>query len=146
MSPTLFVNLPVTNLAAATEFYRGLGFSLDGRFTDENAASVIVSDTIMVMLLTEESFARFTDKQIINSNTHIEVITSLGLASRAEVDALADRAYAMGAIAPKDPTDEGFLYLRTFQDPDGHAWEVCYLDESAIPEGALPAGTDPASE
>jgi len=133
MSTQIFVNLPVKDLDAAKAFYTALGFTVDEQFTDENASSIVVSDTIYVMLLNEAFAKQFTNKAVADATTTTEVINALSVDARGEVDRLADAAFGAGATAVKDPQEEGgFMYSRSFADLDGHQWEVLYMDPRAL--------------
>ncbi|MCB7135346.1 VOC family protein [Cellulosimicrobium marinum] len=133
MSTQIFVNLPVKDLDASKAFYTALGYAVNEEFTDENASSIVVSDAIYVMLLSEEFATQFTNKAIADATVTTEVINALSVDSRAEVDRLADAAFAAGATPVKDPQEEGgFMYSRSFADPDGHQWEVLHMDPGAL--------------
>lgn len=132
MSTMIFVNLSVKDLDRAKEFYTQLGFSINSQFTDENASSVVISDTIYVMLLTEEFMRRFTSKQLADAHTVTEAINALGVDSREAVDDLADRALAAGGTETRPAEDQGFMYSRAFADPDGHQWESVYMDPGYV--------------
>lgn len=128
----IFVNLPVKDLNRSIAFFESLGYSFNAQFTDEKAACLVISDTIYAMLLTEEFFRTFISKEIADTQTTAEAILALATDSRAHVDELADKALAAGGTEPKAPIDHGFMYTRSFQDPDGHLWEIFYMDESAL--------------
>lgn len=132
MSTKIFVNLPVQDLARSKAFFTQLGYSFDDRFSDENAACLVISDDIFAMLLTEPFFKTFTKKEIADSRTSTETIIALSTDSRAQVDELADRALAAGGRAAGDPQDHGFMYVRSFNDPDGHHWEVLWMDPAMV--------------
>lgn len=132
MSMKIFVNLPVKDLDKSVAFFTELGFSFNQQFTDENASAMTVSDDISVMLLVEPFFQSFTTKKVADATTTTETITCLGVDSREQVDELADRALAAGGQPANDPMDEGFMYLRSFQDLDGHIWELTYMDPTAM--------------
>lgn len=132
MSRMIFVNLPVKDLSASTAFFEALGFSKNSQFSDENASSIVISDTIHVMLLTEPFFKGFTRKDIADSTTSTEAMIALSADSRDAVDELADKAIAAGGQTATDPQDHGFMYGRSFYDLDGHHWEVMWMDSSAI--------------
>jgi predicted lactoylglutathione lyase len=135
MSMMMFVNLPVADLERATAFYSGLGFSVNPQFTDDTAACIVLDDGhVYLMLLTHDSWARFTSKSIVDSSMSSEVILSISADDRVGVDTLADTALATGGSFSYDPQDMGFMYSRSFQDPDGHLWEVVHLDTTAVPE------------
>jgi predicted lactoylglutathione lyase len=134
-SRLMFVNVPVKDLDASVEFFRTLGFDFDEKFTDETATCMIVSDKAFVMLLTEERFADFTSKPLADARSTTEAILSVSADSREEVDAFADRALEAGASKANDPMDMGFMYGRSFNDPDGHLWEVVWMDPQAAQQG-----------
>ncbi|AIQ51942.1 VOC family protein [Paenibacillus sp. FSL R7-0331] len=127
----LFINLPVANLQRSIEFFTAIGFEFNPQFTDENATCMIINGNSYAMLLTREYFGTFTNKTIIDSAAHTEVITCFSAASREQVDELVQKALNAGGKPFNDPVDHGFMYNWSFQDPDGHLWEVMYMDESA---------------
>ena len=132
MSRMIFVNLPVKDLAKSVEFFARLGFPANPQFSDENASSIVISDTISAMLLTEPFFKTFTKKAVADATQSTEVIVALSADSRQEVDELVDKAFAAGAQSANETMDEGPMYGRSFQDLDGHLWEVMYMDMSAM--------------
>jgi predicted lactoylglutathione lyase len=134
----IFVNLPVTDLSRAVAFYEAVGAVNDPRFTDDTAACMSWSDSIHVMLLTHEKYRQFTPKHIIDAREASEVILCLSRESRADVDATLARARAAGARPDPTPEQEfGFMYGRSFEDPDGHAWEVMWMDVDAAMKAGL---------
>jgi uncharacterized protein len=135
MSTMTFVNLPVKDLARATEFFTKLGFSFDQQFTNENATRMIISDNASVLLAVEPFFKGFiTPQDIADTSRSREVIVGLSAESRRQVDDLAEKALAAGAQGLGDPQDDGFMYMRGFRDLDGHQWSFIYMDMSAIPQ------------
>lgn len=131
MSTKIFVNLPVKDLTKSTAFFTELGFSFNPQFSDENAGCMVISDDIYAMLLVEPFFKAFTKKEIVDATKSTEAILALGVESRQRVDELADTAIEAGGQPANDPMDEGFMYGRSFQDLDGHIWEVMHMDETA---------------
>jgi predicted lactoylglutathione lyase len=124
----IFVNLPVRDLPASKAFFSALGYHFNPQFTDENAACMVVSDSIFVMLLVEAFFQTFTPKPLCDARAQTEVITCLSAASREAVDTLVDAALKAGASEPMPARDYGFMYQRGFQDLDGHLWEIAHMD------------------
>ncbi|MBN2424997.1 MAG: VOC family protein [Calditrichaceae bacterium] len=124
----IFVNLPVKNLDRAIGFFTGLGLTLNPEYTDQNAACMVISEKIFVMLLTEEFFKTFAKKEIVNAAKSTEAIVALSMESREEVNEIADKALKTGGKISGDPMDHGWMYSRSFEDPDGHLWEVFYMD------------------
>ena len=128
----IFVNLPVNDLAASKKFFTELGYTINPQFSDENATSVVISDTIVAMLLTKPFYATFTKKEIADAAKTSEVLIALSAESRAKVDELVDRALALGGTPSGDTQDMGFMYGRSFDDLDGHTWEVVWMNPDAI--------------
>jgi predicted lactoylglutathione lyase len=135
MATKIFVNLPVKRLDRSVAFFTELGFRFNAQFTDENATCMIVGEDIFVMLLVEKFFKTFTNKPIADAAGSTEVIIALSADSRQQVDELVDKALAVGGAPSRFTQDQGFMYGRSFQDPDGHLWEVMYMDPSAVNPG-----------
>ena len=131
-SRKVFVNLAVRDLKRAKAFFATLGFSFDPRFTDEKAACMIVNPEACVMLLSEPFFKTFTRRNVCDTRTHTEGLFALSCESRAEVDEVVRRAVAAGGGHAMDPIDHGFMYGWSFYDPDGHHWEVFWMDPNAM--------------
>jgi len=127
----IFVNLAVEDLEKTIAFYQGIGFEFNAQFTDSKAACLVISDDIYVMLLVKDFFKTFTGKELADPATSTEAILAISAESRAQVDEIADKALAAGGKYSNDPTDHGFMYVRSFQDVDGHLWEVMYTDMEA---------------
>jgi uncharacterized protein len=134
MSMKIFINLPVKDLGVSKRFFAELGFSFDERFADENMEAMNVSEDAHVLLQAEPYFQTFIKKELSDATASTEVILTLGADSRQEVNELADKALAAGGRPASDPIDLGFVYSRSFQDPDGHHWEVTYTDMDAAPQ------------
>jgi predicted lactoylglutathione lyase len=135
MNRKLFVNIAVADLGRAVDFFTGLGFEFDPRFTDESATCMLIGEDAYAMLLVNERFQDFTKKEVVDSTTQTEAILALSADSREEVDDFAEKALATGGRPANDPTDMGFMYSRSFQDPDGHLWEVFWMDPAAVEQG-----------
>jgi predicted lactoylglutathione lyase/ABC-type transporter Mla MlaB component len=128
----IFPNLAVQDLERSRAFFTELGFSFDPRFTDENGAAMVVNDGAVVMLLREEFFKTFTTKELADPTKQAGVIIALSAESREDADALADKALASGGSPANEPTEMDFMYGRSFHDPDGHQWEVFWMDMGAV--------------
>ena len=131
MAKQIFVNLPVKDLKRSVTFFTALGYTFNPQFTDENATCMIVDDNIFVMLLVEPFFKTFTRKTIADATKSTEVLVCLSCDSRAEVDDLVRKARAAGGTTPSEPQDHGFMYQHGYQDPDGHLWELVYMEPPA---------------
>src|SRR6185312_5190497 len=128
MSRLLFLNLPVADLTASRAFFAELGFEFNEKFCDEGAACMVVSDQAYVMLLQRDRFADFVTKPLADPATETALTACVSATHRTEVDSLADTALTAGATPAKDPQDYGFMYQRSFHDPDGHLWEIAWMD------------------
>ena len=145
MSKMIFVNLPVTDLAATIRFYEAIGCAKNEQFSDDKAVSKVWSDTIVFMLLKREYFATFTPKQVGDARTSSEVLVALSFETREAVDAFAAAAVRAGGRADiRPPQDLGFMYSRSVEDPDGHVLEPFWMDQSAV-EGAADGAAAHAS-
>lgn len=133
MTRQIFVNLPVKDLKRSVAFFTHLGYRFDGRFTDENATCMIVDENIFVMLLVEPFFQTFIAKSICDATKSTEVLVCLSCESRKEVDELVAKARSAGGTTPTQPKDHGFMYQHGYEDPDGHIWELVYMEPQALP-------------
>lgn len=133
MSHKLFVSLPIKDLDRSVAFFKALGFTFNPRFTDGNAACLLIGEHAYAMLLVEPFFKTFTEKKICDTATHVEGAFGLSCESRAEVDTLVTKAVAAGGKEVGPPQDHGFMYGRSFEDLDGHHWEVIWMDPNAAP-------------
>lgn len=131
-SRKMFVNLAVQDLKRSMDFFSKLGFAFNPKFTDENAACMILSDDGYVMLLREAFFKTFTTRDVCDTSRGNEVLVALSCESRAEVDQMVKTALANGGSAAMDPQDHGFMYAWSFLDVDGHHWEVVWMDPAAV--------------
>jgi hypothetical protein len=133
MSTKIFINLPVKNLNASKAFYEALGYSINPQFTNEDAACVVISEDIYVMILTHPFFQGFTKKEIADATKTCQVLNCLSSESREAVDEIVRKAEAAGGRTYAAPQDHGWMYQHGFEDLDGHIWEVAYMDITAAP-------------
>ncbi|MDQ3558233.1 MAG: VOC family protein [Pseudomonadota bacterium] len=137
MPKMIFVNLPVSDLARSTAFYQALGAEKNTQFSDDTASMIVFSETIHAMLLTHDKFRQFTSKRIADARETSEVLICLSAESREAVDDIVGKAETAGAVLDPTPKqDYGFMYGRSFEDPDGHIWEVMWMDAAAATAGA----------
>jgi uncharacterized protein len=139
-SRMLYLNLAVQDLDRSVEFFKALGLTFDERFTDETATAMVVNEQAVVMLLVEDRFKDFTTKELADPRSRIEAMMSLSADSREEVDALADKALAAGGSPASDPIDMDFMYTRSFHDPDGHHWEIVWMNPAVLEQSPTEAG------
>jgi len=136
MSRMIFINLPVADLAKSRAFLEALGAENEPKFTDETAACMKLSDSIFVMILTHPKFSQFTPRPIADANASSEVLLCLSADNRESVDSTVQRAVVAGGSAdPAAKQDYGVMYGRSIADPDGHIWEIMWMDPAAADQG-----------
>jgi uncharacterized protein len=128
MARMIFVNLPVKDLKKSMAFFNALGYTFNPQYTDETAACMVISEHIYAMLLTHPKFMEFTPRAICDATKQTEVLICLSCDSRAQVDDLVVKAIAAGGAKHAEPKDYGFMYQHGYQDPDGHIWELIYME------------------
>ena len=133
MATSIFINLPVKDLEKTKEFFLKLGYTYNKQFTDEKAAALVISENIYAMLITEPFFKTFIpDKEIADTGKTKEVLIALSADSKQQVDELVEKAIAAGGKKFRDPEDHGFMYARSFEDLDGHVWEVFWMNREHV--------------
>lgn len=147
MAKMIFVNLPVADLSRSRAFLEGLGATNEPKFTDDTAACMQFSDSIFVMILTHEKFSGFTPRPIADAKAASEVLICLSADSREQVDSFIERGVGAGGTADPSPKqDYGVMYGRSIADPDGHIWEVMWMDAAAAEQGASAIDTNEPQE
>jgi len=134
MATQIFVNLPVKDLNKSKEFFEKLGFSFNPQFTNDQGACLIIGENIFAMLLIEPFFKTFTKKEIADAKKTTEALIAIDAESRQSVDEMVRKAVEAGGSTYRDADDHGWMYAHSFADPDGHQWEVLYMDKSKIPQ------------
>ena len=134
MASKIFLNLAVKDLKKSIDFFTTLGFSFNPKFTDEQAACMIIGENIFAMLVTEQRFKDFTKKEICNAHKNTEVLIAIDAESKEKVEEMVKNAVNAGGLIYMEPQDHGWMYGHSFADLDGHQWEIFYIDEKAIPK------------
>lgn len=130
---SIFINLPVRDLAKSTAFYEAIGFTKNDMFSDDNASSMMWSENIVVMLLTRDYYSTFTSKPIADAHATSAMLIALSQDSREDVDAIVEEAGAAGGQADvREKQDLGFMYGRSFADPDGNVFEPMWMNPEAM--------------
>jgi predicted lactoylglutathione lyase len=126
---SVFINLPTGDVTRAQAFFEGLGFEADPRFgAEDRAACIRLADGVFVMLLGRQFFSAMSPKPVANVATVTSVLTCLRMDSRDEIDRIMDAALASGATEARPKQEQPSMYGRTFEDPDGHVWELLWID------------------
>jgi len=125
------ITIGVHDLQRALEFYRdGLGLNTDGIVGQEYEHGSVVffnlQPGLRLALWPRSSIAHDTGLSL-SAPSPTEFTLGHNVASRAEVDAVMEKAIAAGATIVK-PAQETFWggYAGYFQDPDGHLWEIVW--------------------
>ncbi|MET3142664.1 UNVERIFIED_ORG: putative lactoylglutathione lyase [Arthrobacter sp. UYEF10] len=143
MATQIYVNLAVKDLKRSVDFFTALGFSFNPDYTDENATCMIINDNAFVMLLVEGFFKTFTSRDVADATSSTEAIMAFSVDSKEDVDATVRKALAAGGTPSQEVQDYGFMYNHSFQDLDGHLWEVLWMDPAGPPaDDGTPAGSD----
>lgn len=132
MVSKIFVNLPVKDLDKSMAFFKALGFSFNPQFTDATAACMVINEDIFAMLLTHGKVKEFTNKQIADAHKTTEVLTALAVGSKESVNEMAEKALKAGGKEAYPAKDHGFMFVRSFEDPDGHIWELVWMDQQHV--------------
>lgn len=136
MSSMIFVNLPVADLPRSKTFFGALGYRFEPKFTNDDGACMVIEEgSIYAMLLTRPFFQQFTPRAIADATEVTEVLNCLSAPSRDAVNALVDKALAAGGTEARPPMDHGFMFARSFADPDGHIWEIMWMDPKQAEQG-----------
>src|SRR4051812_11557124 len=133
MATKIFVNLCVNDLNKSKDFFTSLGYTFNPQFTNEQAGCLVISEDIYAMLVTKEYFKTFTKKEVADPAKSTEVLLALSMDSKEKVDQISSKAVAAGGKVARDPSDIGWMYSKSFEDPDGHIWEVFWMDMSKAP-------------
>lgn len=126
----IFVNLPVADLARTRSFFEALDYEFNEHFCDENALALVLGENLFAMLLRRDFYETFHGKETADATKVSGCLVCLSADSREAVDSLAERAIAAGATAGRTE-DHGFMYGRTYDDLDGHTWEIMWMDPAA---------------
>ncbi len=133
MTTQIYVNLAVKDLDKSTAFFKAIGFKHNPKFTDKTGACIVFSDEINVMLLTHGKFKGFAKKPIADAHKTTEVLTCLAFDKKAKVDEIVDKAITAGGSEQKqEPQDNESMYMRSFNDLDGHVWEILWMDPKGM--------------
>ena len=132
MIKQFWINLPVKNIEKSIEFFTRLGFKFKTEYNNPNSACMLLGESNTVcMLFDEPTFKGFTNNEINNTKHSTEVLFSIDAQSKEEVNEMAEKAIDAGGICNHKPTEmTGFMYGCVFSDPDGHLWNVLYMDMS----------------
>jgi predicted lactoylglutathione lyase len=133
MQSQVFINLAVKDLAKSANFYTQLGFTINPQFSDDTAKCLVWSESIFVMILNHDKFKTFVTKPIADTRNNVAGLFALSVESAGKVNEIVDKGLAAGGIEPVPFQDYGFMQKRNIEDPDGHTWEIFYMDISKFP-------------
>lgn len=133
-SPKIFVNLPVAALEPSIDFYSAIGFTPNPKYSDPSTMMMVLSSAIHLMLIMPTRFTDFmpAGRTISDAKNTTEVLLCLSADSKEEVDVMVAKAVGAGGkgdVAAKQDKGDG-IYGRSFQDLDGHVWEVVWMSDA----------------
>jgi uncharacterized protein len=134
MAKQIFINLAVKDLQKSMNFYSALGFSNNPQFSDDTAKCMVWSENIFVMIMKTERFKTFATKPVADTKSNLAGLFSLSVESVDEINKIANNGLNAGGTEPAEMKDYGFMQQRTIEDPDGHTWEIFYMDLSKFPK------------
>lgn len=137
MTRQLWLNLPVSDVSKARDFYLAIGFRLNERYPNgpETACMLIGERSLVMMLCSEKTFNTYTQFKVADTSKGSEVLFSIDAESPEEVDLLTKAAQEAGGSVFAPPSEQqGWMYGSGFCDPDGHRWNVLYMDMSKMPK------------
>ena len=129
----VFINLPVKAIKRSMDFYTKLGFAINPQFSDDHTKCMVWSDAIFVMIMSQEKFKTFTRKPIADTKNNLAGLFALSVGSVDKVNEVVENGLSAGGSEPMPMTDYGFMQLRKIEDPDGHTWEIFFMDQTKIP-------------
>ncbi len=130
MESKIFINLPVKDISRSMEFFRAIGYSFDERFCDKSSACLVISDTIYAMLLTEDKMKEVMPQDVVDAVKSSKAVNAVAVESKEKVNEIAEKAKKAGSPVVRDPEDYGFMFHRSFNDPDGHFWNFIWMEET----------------
>lgn len=130
------MNLPVKNVQRSREFFSAIGFGFRAQMSSAHSLCMTVSEkNIVFMLFEEPMFRGFTNGAVCDTREGSEVLISFSAESREQVDEMAAKVKAAGGHIYGGPGDnQGWMYGMGFTDPDGHKWNMLYMDRSKMPQ------------
>jgi predicted lactoylglutathione lyase len=135
MTKQFWLNLPVKDVVKSKAFFSALGFTLNEHMGGGDSACFLIGQqNAVLMLFPEAQMESFMQAKISDTNAGSEMLMSFDAESREEVDRLAAAAQANGGNVFGKPADiQGWMYGCGFSDPDGHRWNVLYMDMEKMP-------------
>lgn len=130
MESKIFINLPVKDISRSMEFFRAIGYSFDERFCDKSSACLVISDTIYAMLLTEDKMKEVMPQDVVDAVKSSKAVNAVAVESKEKVNEIAEKAKKAGSPVVRDPEDYGFMFHRSFNDPDGHFWNFIWMEKT----------------
>ncbi|KAI9847321.1 MAG: hypothetical protein M1837_002908 [Sclerophora amabilis] len=138
MPQQVFLNIRITDLPPSIAFYEAIGFTRHPHFHDETTVCMTVAgepQNIHVMLIKPDRFRDFCPpaKSVADPKTTTEILMALSADRREEVDEMVEKATRAGGKAdPSKITQMEGMYGRSFEDLDGHVWEIVWVDVEAM--------------
>jgi len=129
----VFINLPVKDVERSLDFYNRLGFTINPQFSDDQSKCLVWSESIFVMIMSYEKLRNFIKKPIADTKSSITSWFALSVESSEKLNEFVENGLSAGGTEPTPMKDYGFMQLRNLEDPDGHTWEIFFMDTTKIP-------------
>jgi len=124
----MLVNLPVADVERSRQFFADLGYAFDDRFSNEKAVTLVLGENQLAMLVQHELFDALHPLETADATKVKECVVCLTVGNRDAVDALVNRALAAGGTEG-DAEDHGSMYGRSYNDLDGHSWQIFWMED-----------------
>jgi uncharacterized protein len=132
-----WVNLPVKDVLKTSEFYAAIGFEPDFEHggKDVGVKFVAGSEGTVAWFYAEKVFENFARIGGVNTKEGAEVLLSIYVENRENVDEIASKVIESGGtVFAKPEWAFDWLYGCGIADLDGHRWSILYKDESKMPK------------
>ena len=137
MPKEFWLSLPVKNIERSKAFFTNLGFKFNTTYGNgPNSACLVIGEkNVVVMLFDEPTFKQCIGGAAMELSKSTEVLLSIDAQTKEEVDAMTQKAVDAGGSSTHVPKEmQGWMYGSVFSDPDGHKWNVLYMDMSKMPK------------
>ncbi|MBD0850339.1 VOC family protein [Maribacter arenosus] len=134
---TIWLNLPVKDLQKSKQFFRDIGFRENPMHKEvRHLGSFLIGDSnFVLMLFPEGDIKNYTQNEITDTAKSNEMLINIDAQSKEEVDAFANKVTKAGGNVYFKPTEvDGWMYILSFADLDGHRWSMLYMEPEKMPK------------
>lgn len=123
----VWANMPVKDVERTRDFFKRLGFKVNGSHESPEIASFIFSDDHFVIhFFRQDMFEKSAGNAVSGTSQGSEIMFTIGAESKAAVDSFKEIVIKAGGTVVTEPTKipEGYNFV--FSDLDDHRWNVFY--------------------